>query len=160
MKPALIMNGELMTKHLLALGMLFWLAAGCTLGGGGDDDPAPKEKLAARHDDIQAAQSAALDLWDRVIFGEVVSCQEAIPVPEPVALSDETLAQHQQAGPVQTELNTAIRAIRDAADLWNIECSESRERVPLSMAREGRAAALAANEPLAEAARLLEVWDN
>lgn len=117
-----------------------------------------RRDLAARLAEAEADQAAALALWDRVIFGELVSCEDAIPVPEPVTLSDHDLSAHPDAGPIQAALNQAIQALHNTADLWNIECNDERAYVPLDMAREGRAAALAASDPLADAAARLAAW--
>jgi hypothetical protein len=114
--------------------------------------------LATRLDETRSAQAAALDLWDRIIFGETVSCQEAIPVPEPVTLPEVDRAAYPQAAAIQAQIGAAIQAIRNASDLWNIECGETREAVPLDMAREGRTNALAASAPLDSAVALLAAW--
>jgi hypothetical protein len=103
---------------------------------------------------VQSDQAAALALWDRVIFGELVSCQEAIPAPEPLS---ET-AQEGDLRAIEKQLNAAIQAVRNSSDLWNIECNADREYVPLSMAQEGRTTALAASPPLDEATRLLAAY--
>lgn len=108
--------------------------------------------------EAQQAQDAALALWDRVIFGEMVACQETIAVPPPVALSARARAAHPAAGLVVERLNEAIRALQASSDLWTIECADPRAAVPLNMAREGRANALAASDPLGEAAALLASW--
>jgi hypothetical protein len=132
------------------------LLAGCT-----PSDPAADTTyadLVAGFNAAQQAQVAALALWDRVIFGEAVSCQETIPVPAPVQIPSKALAAHPGADLIQTRLNEAIQAIRDSSDLWNIECAEARPVVPLNMAKSGRAAALAATNPLADAAQRLTAW--
>ena len=136
--------------------------AGCTMNTDtpktARDAATVRADLAARLDETRVAQAAALDLWDRIIFGETVSCQEAIPVPEPVALSDVDRAAFPQAAAIQAQIDAAIQAIRNASDLWNIECSETREAVPLDMAREGRTNVLAAGVLLDSAAGLLAAW--
>lgn len=105
---------------------------------------------------IRQSQQNALVLWDRIIFGEIVSCQEAITVPESVTLPQDDL--QDKAALVVDRLNAAIQNIRNSADLWNIECQSERPYVPLEMAREGRADALSADAPLADAAALLADW--
>jgi len=141
-----------------ALGVLLALSA-CTLARGAP--PAPdvtRDALAARLDAARQAQVAALDLWDRVIVGQAVSCEEAIPAPPPMTLSDRARAGYPGAELIAQQLNEAMRALRASADLWNIECADPRPAVPLSRAREGRAQALAAGAPLDEAAALLAGW--
>ncbi len=133
--------------------------AGCTLVGGDKaSDTAVREELAARLAETRDAQAAALALWDRVIVGETVSCVAGIPVPEPVTLTERQQRDHPSAAAIQAELNAAIQAVHASSDLWNIECNDARPLVPLEMAREGRATALAAGESLDAAAALLAGW--
>jgi hypothetical protein len=133
--------------------------AGCTLWGSPDATAGEaRADLAAHLDEVRAAQAAALALWDRVIFGETVSCQEAIPVPAPPVLSPRQGEIHPNAGAISAALSEATRAVRDSADLWAIECADPRPLVSLEMARAGRTTALAATDPLSRAALLLEAW--
>jgi hypothetical protein len=134
------------------------LLAGCTLVGETESPDTVRSDLLARLDKAQRSQQAALTLWDRLILGETVSCQEFISVPEPIGLSEQDLAAHPNAGAIQVTLNTAIQSLRNSADLWNIECDAERAYVPLSMAKAGRSTALEAAAPLEEAAALLAAW--
>ncbi len=143
------------------------LLSGCTFSDGStrsapESTAAPvilHDTLTARLAEVQNAQMVALTLWDRLIFGEQVNCQEAIPQPQPLTLSASELNTHPNAAPVQEALNAASQAIRNSSDLWNIECQETRDTVPLSMARDGRATAVLATESLTEAAALLAAWN-
>lgn len=142
----------------LALGALLALSA-CTLARGAAPQPdLTRDDLTARLSEIREAQAAALDLWDRVIFGEAVSCEEAIAVPPAVRLGDGARAAYPAADLIAQRLNEAIRALQASSDLWNIECADPRPAVPLTLAREGRANALAAGTPFDEAAALLASW--
>lgn len=133
--------------------------AGCTLLGSTSVTPGEvRADLAAHLGEVRAAQAAALALWDRVIFGETVSCQEAIPVPALLVLSPRQREAHPSAEAISAALSEALRAVRDSADLWAIECADPRPLVSLDMARAGRAAALAATDPLDRAVALLEAW--
>lgn len=145
--------------HWIALLALI-LLAGCTLTSSERArEPADvRAEFAARLAEAQTDQAAALALWDRVIFGEMVACQEAIPVPAPVALSAQDQQAHPAAVPIQDALNTAIQAVRDSADLWNSACAMPDPAIPVDLAREGRAAALRAGPALETAAALLAVW--
>ncbi len=147
-----------MTRLAVCLVMAVGLA-GCTLIGGTDVTPGEvRADLAAHLGEVRAAQAAALALWDRVIFGETVPCAETIPVPAPLVLSARQRDTHPNAEATSAALNEAVRAVRDSADLWAIECADARPLVSLDMARAGRAAALAATDPLDRAAVLLEAW--
>lgn len=134
------------------------MLAGCTLVSEPIALDTVRSQLLTRLDETQRSQQMALALWDDIIFGTAVSCQQFISVPEPVKLSEQTLAAYPNAGAAQAALNTAIQSLRNSADLWNIECNTERPYVPLSMAEAGRAAALEASASLAEAATLLAAW--
>jgi hypothetical protein len=141
----------------LAVLIGLWLV-GCTLV---ENKPAPDTAyadLTTRLAETQQSQAAALALWDRVIFGEEVSCQDVIPTPDRLELSQGELAAHPGADTIQARLNEAIKALHDSSDLWNIECQDERPYVPLNMAKAGREAALGAAEPLNAAAALLSTW--
>lgn len=132
--------------------------AGCAPGEGALAPSEVRATLAAQLAETRQAQTAALSLWDRVIFGEVVSCQEAIPVPAALDLPRSVGVDDPQAALIQDRLNAAVRSIRDSSDLWNIECADARPAVPLDVARQGRASALDASAPLDEAAQALAGW--
>lgn len=144
--------------------LVVWLAvglglAGCTLwGDAGVTAGQVRADLAAHLGEVRAAQAAALALWDRVIFGETVSCAETISVPAELVLSPQQRTAHPDAETISAALSEATRAIRDSADLWAIECADPRPLVSLDMARAGRMAALAATDPLDRAATLLSAW--
>lgn len=144
----------------LLLALIAALLPACTFTLGEDraDPETVRAELVARLAETRSAQAQALALWDRVIVGEQVSCQDAIPAPALVTLSRAAREAHPQAVPVQDALNVAIQAVHNSADLWNIECTETRDWVPLAMAREGRANALAATDALDTAAALLDAW--
>jgi hypothetical protein len=130
------------------------LLAGCTLVEPQTTPEITRADLAQRLDETRRDQAAALDLWDRIIFGELVSCQEVIPVPESFSVT----AQDGDLRAIQGQLNAAIQAVRNSSDLWNIECNADRDYVPLNMAQEGRTTALAAGPPLEAAAAMLATY--
>jgi hypothetical protein len=138
--------------------LMVLLLARCTLVGETESPDTVRSHLLARLDEAQRSQQAALTLWDHIIFGEIVSCQEFIPVPESVKLSDQGLTAHPNAGAIQVALNAAIQSLHNSSDLWNIECNAERAYVPVSMAKAGRSTALEATAPLEEAAALLAAW--
>lgn len=147
-----------MAQRIGKLIALWIVLAGCTLASSRASADAVRGDLVARLSDVQQAQDAALALWDRVIFGEAVSCQDMIPVPEPVSVAARDLKAHPEAGAIQDRLNAAIQALRESSDLWNGECGGDQPFVPLSTAKEGRATALAASAPLADARQRLSAW--
>ncbi len=151
-----------MVRWYRVIGAVVLLAlAGCTLRVGDQDDSSPeavRAELAAKLAEVQTAHDQALDLWDRLIFGEPVSCQETIPVPKNAALSTRARAAHPQAAQVEGALNAAIRALAQAAASWDRECAEVREWVPVSTARNARESLLSASAALDTAAGLLAAW--
>lgn len=152
------MSGKrVVIKGLWRVVMILLALNGCVLTGRSEPPETARDKLAARLDEAQRSQAAALALWDRIIFGEVVSCQETIPVPEMMALSPQDYVTYSV---IQDPLNAAIQSLHNSADLWNIECNAARPAVPLSMAEAGRAQALAASDPLQQAAAQLAAWPN
>jgi hypothetical protein len=150
-------------QHAGIIGFVVVLLMSCTFSERAPDTiTAPitlHDALTARLAEVQGAQTAALTLWDRLIFAEEISCQEAIPQPQPVTLTTAELNAHPDAALVRDALNAASQAVRNSSDLWNIECNEPRDTVPLSMAHDGRATALLATESLSEAAALLAAWE-
>lgn len=148
-----------MKRGSSALGAVL-LLAGCFLTRSGDDavPDTLHAELSARLAETRAAQESALALWERLIDGEPVSCQETVTVPAPLALSDDQRARYPSAAAAAAWLNEAIAQVAASVDLWNIECAAAREAVPLDMARAGRANALAAAAPLEQAAAVLAHW--
>ncbi len=141
---------------------VYWLS-GCTLTEpSGEETTVTAESLRA---DVQARLTEArrdhliaLDLWERLIQGEPVPCAQVIPVPQPLVLLERDVAIHAQVGPIAAEFNAAVQSLRNAADLWTIECADDRVYVPLAMAREGRAAAVSAGRSLDAAQVLFDTW--
>jgi len=136
----------------LALG-----AAGCSLDAGPGPRTAPALDRAAVESQLralQAAQSAALDLWDRLIAGEDVSCVEAIALPPPLAGRATTPQAEQSAA----QLGAARSALEQSAARWDMECGYDGATVGLSAARVGRDTARQATGPLQAAQALLAAW--
>ena len=121
----------------LALAGLLLVLAGCNMQASDKtarSQSAVQDDLAAQLDEAQASQTAALDLWDRLIAGEAVPCQDNIMVPALVTLPASDRAAHPQAAIIQDQINTAITHLSESAGLWSLECADARETVPLSMA--------------------------
>lgn len=155
------------TAHRVVHGAVWWalagllVVAGCTLSTAGSGQASAETvhaNLTAKLAQAQAAHAHALNLWDRLIFGEPVSCQEAITVPHTLDLSAPERAAHPQAAETEQALNSAIHALAQAAASWDSECAETRDWVPVSTARNARERLLAASESLDTAAALLAAW--
>lgn len=150
-----------LNKHALALALIGLLAAGCTLEFAALGDPArplDRETATSHLAALQAAQTAALDLWDRLIFGEEVPCSEAIPLPPPLSLPPAQAGDTPLAAQVAGQLGAAYDALAQSVARWDAECSYPGAIVGLEAARIGRDAALRAGEPLQAAQALLDAW--
>jgi len=146
-------------RGALALIVMMALAAGgCTLDTaplGAGADPAIERAAAANQlAALQAAQAAALELWDRLIAGEAVSCREAITLPPPLAGRAATV----QVEQVLAQVSAARTALEQSAARWDMECGYPGDIVGLDAARVGRDTARQASEPLRAAQALLEAW--
>lgn len=119
--------------------------------------PVPLETRIATH--LQAvieAEHQATDLWDRVLFGETVNCQETIGNPPLLELtpSEETpdillMKQH---------LDAAVIGIHQAVLRWDAECQLDRPTIPLSVVRDAQANLADARQALQQATVLWSVW--
>jgi hypothetical protein len=150
-----------LNKRALALALIGLLAAGCTLELATLADPArplDRETAASQLAALQTAQAAALDLWDRLIFGEEVPCTEAIPLPPPLSPPPAEVADTPPAAQVAGQLGAAYNALAQSAARWDAECSYPGAIVGLEAARAGRDAALRAGDPLQAAQALLDAW--
>ena len=134
--------------------------AGCGLFSRDTDRSAStlRADLTAQLETLRAAQAAALDLWTRVIDGDTVSCQDAIAVPAAFTLTAGERAAVPTAATVVALLDEARQGVQDAAALWDIECANESPVVPLEVAHQGRASALAAGPSLDQADALLAIW--
>lgn len=164
MMPAHRSPSRWLTGLLLAL-LGAAALAGCTLGSreeGTPDSPraeaAVRAELSVWMDEVRVAQEVAAALWDRLIFGEALGCDETIPALGPLELPAAEVTAYPRAATIVALLDAAARRVTNAADLWRIECGTERETVPLEMARDGRANAAAAGSLLDEAARRLDAW--
>ncbi len=144
----------------IAVASVALVLAGCGIFSRDTDRSASalRADLTARLEEMRTAQASALDLWTRVIDGDTVSCQDAIIVPAAFALTTGERSAVPTAATVVTLLDEARRSVQDAAALWDIECADESPVVPLEVARQGRASALAAGPSLDQADALLAVW--
>lgn len=147
-------------RALALVAALALSAAGCSLDAGaagrGSLMPPVLDRAAVENQlrALQAAQSAALDLWDRLIAGEDVLCVEAIPLPPPL----DGRAATPQAGQLVAQLGAARSALEQSAARWDMECGYDGATVGLDAARVGRDAARQATAPLQAAQALLAAW--
>ncbi len=139
-------------------GVLLVALSACTLARVESSPQAVRAKLAAQLTATQNAHMAASALWERLIAGETVSCQETIPTPPPLTLSERELRAHPVAAPMLDALQNARRSLQTAADLWQGVCTTTDAVVPLETARAARQALQTADAALEEAAALLAGW--
>jgi len=131
-------------------------ASGCTLDLSAPAEPAPLDRAEAQAylDALQTAQRSALDLWARLIAGDDVPCEQAIPLPAP----PEGRASTTQSEQVLAQLSAARAALEQSATRWDLECASESAIVGLEAARVGQDAARRATEPLQAAQALLATW--
>jgi len=139
-------------------GALLLTLAACTLTQTDASPQAVRARLAAQLAETQNAYTHAADLWERLIAGETVSCQEAIHTPPPLVLSEREQRAHPTAADVQGALDEARGAVQVAAELWQGTCTTPDAAVPLETARAAREALRTADAALEQAAALLAGW--
>ncbi len=137
---------------------LLVVLAACTLSRTDSSPQAVQAKLADYLANAQNAQMTAAELWERLIAGETVSCQEAIPVPPPLALDKRDRQASPIAPTIANALTNARQAIQTAAELWQGVCTTPEAVVPLETARAARQAIQTADTALQQAAALLAAW--
>ena len=156
---------------LLLAGFIGLLLAGCGLAseGNGVEEPSPTQtppptatvpptespvrlRLQNQHERLSQAQRAILTVWEGLAAGGEVRCGEVPEVPAPASISAngdaayETLAALLRRAAIETE---------QSVQLWRAECTNPRPVPPPDVIREGRLAASAAGDALAEAQGLL-----
>ncbi|KAB2861604.1 MAG: hypothetical protein F9K46_08230 [Anaerolineae bacterium] len=117
-----------------------------------------RDRMGGQISQAQQAQQHAADVWDRVLFGEVVNCGEMITVPEPFFLTKKEADEYPQSVAIRDSLNNALTELTIVANLWEQECSLDREIVPLDVVRQAEDALQMARDLLNQSASLWAVW--
>lgn len=157
---------------LLLAGFIGSMLFGCGLAseGNGARQPSPTQtpsetatvpptespvrlRLQSQYERLTESQRAILSVWENLAVGGEVRCGEVPDVPAPASISAngdaayETLAALLRRAAIETE---------QSVHLWQTECTNPRPVPPPGVIREGRLAASAAGDALAEAQGLLQ----
>lgn len=123
------------TAFFVFLFPLFITAVACTLSSSTEE-----KSLHTRLGDhlvlAQNAETQARTVWDRVLFGEVVSCSEVIETPPLFDLTQPDADRHPPGILVRDHLNLALTSLQQAAQIWEQECQFDRQEVPLEVLRQ------------------------
>ncbi|MCB9437631.1 MAG: hypothetical protein H6673_11700 [Anaerolineales bacterium] len=108
--------------------------------------------------EVIEAESQADDLWNRVLFGELVSCQESITNPPLFELS--SIEESPDTLLIKQYLDAAVIGIHQVALRWDAECQIERNVIPLDVVRDAQADLLDAHQALQQAIALWGVWQS
>lgn len=122
------------------------------------DDTSLKDRMGGRISEAQAAEKKASDVWDRVLFGESVTCAEIIEVPSPFDLTQKEAKENPQSLAIHDLLNVALVELARAAELWAQECQLDRPVIPLDIVRQAEDALQTARDLLNQSASTWAVW--
>jgi hypothetical protein len=147
-------------QKLKALWALIFLLAGALACGIFDstDDPSLKDRMGGRISEAQEAEKKASAVWDRVLFGEPVTCAEIIDVPPVFDLTQDEAQENPQSLAIRDLLNTALLELAHAAELWAQECQLDRPVIPLDIVRQAEDALQTALDLLNQSASTWAVW--
>lgn len=127
----------------------------------GDTSPTPDSlemRLSIYLATVIESENQAVNLWDRVLFGELVSCQETITNPPlfelaPAEETPDTLL-------IKQYLDAAVIGIHQAALRWDAECQIERNVIPLDVVRDAQADLADAHQALQQAIAVWGVWQS
>lgn len=145
-----------MRWFFLAGTVLLLVSVACRWGNTAPDDL--HSRLGTQLDTTQAAYQQALDLWERLADGETVICQEQLAVPSPFTLTQAEASQAPPSVTVRDHLNLAIQALEAIAALWQAECQQPRQAVPVAQLREMKTRLDEAAQALAQAEQTYATW--
>lgn len=104
------------------------------------------------------AHQAASDLWDRLLEGERVNCQETFDAPPLLVLSAAEIQKAPQSVEVQTPLNIAIADLQQLLQLWETECQQNQSFVAQDRVRIAQDYLRTARLALEQAVNAWHVW--
>jgi hypothetical protein len=105
------------------------------------------------------AQQQAAAHWDHLIFGELVDCQQGLPVPAPFNLSQTEADRYPQSLPIRDHLNAGIGFLTQSAEIWDSICAEAGGLVLPEAANRGYRATQQAESELGLAQNLYTTWN-
>ncbi len=105
-------------------------------------------------------EAEASDLWDRVLFGDVVSCSETLDFPPVFEMAVDEVEVEPLSLTVHDHLNLVLVNLQEAADIWARECQLERTMIPLDVVRQAATALETARIHLMLAAEAWDVWQS
>ncbi|NDJ85130.1 MAG: hypothetical protein GYB66_04525 [Chloroflexi bacterium] len=132
----------------------------CTLKPKDDPEPALSDRLGDHLQRAIETEASASHLWDRILFGEPVSCQEALTVPLRFEITPAEQQSEPLSVPVAEHLNNAIAALETAVAIWDEECTQSRDVIPLAVVQQAQMALKQARKSLGLATDAWTVWQS
>lgn len=146
-------------SQIIRISLLFWLVVlvGCS-NTNSNQTASLEERIQVHLSRVFEAHAAAESLWDRVLEGEFVSCEESFDRPPTFSTMQGESDAAPLSVPIQEAMNAAIIDIQTMHDLWESECQ--REQSTISIVTVGAAQQLLTNaeQSLLEAASAWYVW--
>lgn len=139
------------------IGMWLLTVLACTLSRSAGEVPL-SVRLTNRINQAYEAQEKASALWDRVLFGETVSCAETLDTPPLFEISASEAEKEPLSLPVRDHLNAALIAIHEAVVLWENECKMTNPIVSVDEMRRVEDFLEAAKSELEQASADWRVW--
>lgn len=88
-------------------------------------DPPLPDRVALHFNRTYEAYSDAVAVWDGLLLGQTVSCDQTFDAPPFLVLSADEMRQEPLAVEVQTPLNTAIEKLQSLLTMWETECQQA-----------------------------------
>lgn len=130
-----VMFGKIASIFLLVL--LSMLPISCNTANDDAAGDLPYQDRLGDHIALaQERTEEAAGIWDRVIFGETVSCAEYMQAPGRFEISSEEAGTYPQSQVIVEHLNNGIFWLEQVVQLWEQECNLSRDQVPVEVLRE------------------------
>jgi hypothetical protein len=145
-----------MPRYIVPLFLLL-AALACNLTSKPSETPFPT-RLGDHLNRAVEAQAQVADLWDRLLFGDPVSCAESLTVPPPFDLTQPDADRYPASVAIRDYLNAALDQLALADALWEQECQLLRPVVPLAVVRQAEDALQTAQDLLARAVEAWVAW--
>lgn len=101
------------------------------------------------------------ELWTTLIDGErPISCAQSIAVPPPFTLTESDAAKNPQSVEVRDYLNAGIGMLQQVQYLWDSECAQPRQLIPLDVLRQMETLLKQAQSDLRLAQEAYTVWQS
>ncbi len=148
---------RLQPRILFPLLLLLGAITACTLSR--KPDPTSLEARLGTHlERAFIAEERATDLWDRLLFGEAINCDQILDQPPLFEITPDEQQNEPLSLPVYDHLNAAVQSLQHSAQLWDQECQSSDPQVSLNIVRQAERDLENARNHLSQAAQAWYVW--